>query len=453
MLNKATKIMSQRNEYKSELVNELNTLGFEVSTLDNLIPTNTVEETKEVAPIIINKGHIVEVQTVIDNTDYETIEELKMQLDIAKEEINYYHDVEKDYNNDIELFQEEKDKLIDENIALENEISFKDGQILGLNRRIKELEDKVDELQAALNAKKLTKKETMKGDDAVATTIEQPKKINDKLALLKRVKEAEKRKEENANKNLLEEALKSAEEDERRKAEEKEMAKAQMPKYTLEYEVVTFDESIDSATMFGVQGTISFGTKEYKFEATNNHHMPIVYGCFDEETRDLVKQIITNEVDRFNFMNEVEDDSANYSHAHDEEMPLVVWRLTDDNGKVNYHGYTDKYILTWDKDKFAKHPGRKMIKNAFSDKPNMWKRVPNEQLADKFMAVCRELYAADFTNDDNDPEPTKAVIRITKEQSQPTNAVVYNGPMDNIGKPMDNSNDEEFLLEADDLDL
>lgn len=403
MLNKATKIMSQRNDYKDELVNELNTLGFEVSTLDNLIPTNTAEETKEVAPIIINKGHIVEVQVT----------------------------------------------NVDEIIALENEISFKDGQIIGLNRRIKELEDKVNELQTALNAKKLT----VKGDDAVATIIEQPKKTNDKLALLKRVKEAEKRKEENANKNLLEEALKSAEEDERRKAEEKEMTKAQMPKYTLDYETITFDESIDAATMFGVRGTITFEAKEYKFETTNNHYMPIVYGCFDEETRDLVKQIITNEIDRFNFMNELEDDTANYSHAHDKEMPLVVWRLTDDKGNVNYHGYTDKYILTWDKDKFAKHPGRKLIKNAFSNKPNMWKRVPNEQLADKFMAVCRELYAADFTNDDNDPEPTKAVIRITKEQSQPTNAVVYNGPMDNIGRPMDNSNDEDFSLEADDIDL
>ena len=451
-MSKATKIMNQRNEYKSELVNELNTLGFEVSTLDNLIPTNTVEETKEeVAPIIINKGRIVAVQVTND------------------EEIERLYEENARHIKRINELAAENEKLIDESIALENEVSFKDGQILGLNSQIKQLEDKVDELQAALNAKKLTKKETVKGDDAVATTTEQPKKINDKLELLRRVKEAEKRKEENANKNLLEEALKSAEEDERRKAEEKEMTKAQMPKYTLEYNVVTFDESIDSATMFGVQGTISFETKEYKFEATNNHHMPIVYGCFDEETRDLVKQIITNEIDRFNFMNEMEADSANYSHAHDEEMPLVVWRLTDDNGKVNYHGYTDKYILTWDKDKFAKHPGRKMIKNAFSNKPNMWKRVPNEQLADKFMAVCASIWPEDFTNDDNDPEPTKDTnatrttkeqyqntkefFKITKEQHQPTNAVVYNGPMDNIGRPMDNTNDEEFLLEADDLDL
>lgn len=405
MLNKATKIMSQRNDYKDELVNELNTLGFEVSTLDNLIPTNTVEETKEVAPIIINKGHIVKVQVT----------------------------------------------NVDEIIALENEISFKDGQIIGLNRRIKELEDKVDELQAALNAKKLTKKEKVQAMFDSVEDIEFDVKGGDvvkapsKLDLLKKIKKAPE--------FTLEQAVKEQTEKIAREAEEKELAKANFPEYTLDYEQITFDETIDSRTMFGVRGTITFDNASYPFEATNNHHMPIVYGCMDKEVVQLTKDIIMHEIEKFSFMNEEENNAANYDHASDVEHALVVWRLTDDKGNVNYHGYTNKYILTWDKDKFAKHPGRKMIKNAFSDKPNMWKRVPNEQLADKFMAVCRELYAADFTNDDNDPEPTKAVIRITKEQSQPTNAVVYNGPMDNIGRPMDNSNDEDFTLEADDLDL
>lgn len=405
MLNKATKIMSQRNDYKDELVNELNTLGFEVSTLDNLIPTNIVEETKEVAPIIINKGHIVEVQVT----------------------------------------------NVDEIIALENEISFKDGQIIGLNRRIKELEDKVDELQAALNAKKLTKKEKVQAMFDSVEDIEFDEKGGDavkapsKLDLLKKIKKAPE--------FTLEQAVKEQTEKIAREAEEKELAKANFPEYTLEYEQITFDETIDSRTMFGVRGTITFDNASYPFEATNNHHMPIVYGCMDKEVVQLTKDIIMHEIEKFSFMNEEENNAANYDHASDAEHALVVWRLTDDKGNVNYHGYTNKYILTWDKDKFAKHPGRKMIKNAFSDKPNMWKRVPNEQLADKFMAVCRELYAADFTNDDNDPEPTKAVIRITKEQPQPTNAVVYNGPMDNIGRPMDNSNDEDFTLEADDLDL
>ena len=384
MLNKATKIMSQRNDYKDELVNELNTLGFEVSTLDNLIPTNTVEETKEVAPIIINKGQIVEVQTVkevvIDNTD--------------------------------------------EIIALENEIAFKDGQILGLNRQIKELEDKVAELQSTLNAKKLTKvksmqdelkdyKEELKGGDAV-------KKCN-KLDLLKKVKESEKRKEENMKKDLVKEALKLAEEEAQRKAEEKEAAKAQMPKYTITHDIVTFNKDIVSSTDFGVQGKIALETEEYAFEATNNHHMPIVYGCMSEETVRLVKQIITNEVDRFNFMNELESDAANFTHAQDEEFPLVVWRLTDDKGNVNYHAYTDKYVLIWNNNKF-KVPARKMLKYALDKDPKHYRKLEQQKntkkLSDKFIAVCKELYAADFTPD-NDPEPTKAVIKITKEENAP----------------------------------
>ena len=384
MLNKATKIMSQRNDYKDELVNELNTLGFEVSTLDNLIPTNAVEETKEVAPIIINKGQIVEVQTikeiVIDNTD--------------------------------------------EIIALENEIAFKDGQILGLNRQIKELEDKVAELQSTLNAKKLTKvksmqdelkdyKEELKGGDVV-------KKCS-KLDLLKKVKESEKRKEENMKKDLVKEALKAAAEEAQRKAEEKEAAKAQMPKYTIAHEIVTFNEDIVSSTDFGVQGKIALETEEYAFEATNNHHMPIVYGCMSEETVRLVKQIITNEVDRFNFMNELESGAANFTHAQDEEFPLVVWRLTDDKGNINYHAYTDKYVLIWNNNKF-KVPARKMIRYALDKDPKHYRKLEQQKntkkLSDKFIAVCKELYAADFTPD-NDPEPTKAVIKITKEENAP----------------------------------
>lgn len=434
MLNKATKIMSQRNDYKDELVNELNTLGFEVSTLDNLIPTNTVEETKEVAPIIINKGHIVEVQTV------------KEVYVTNEEEIDRLYEENARHIRRINELSADNEKLLDENIALENEISFKDGQILGLNRNIKELEDKVDELQAALNAKKLTKKETMEGGDAV--------KAPSKLDLLKKIKKAPE--------FTLEQAVKEQTEKIAREAEEKELAKANFPEYTLEYEQITFDETIDSRTMFGVRGTITFDNASYPFEATNNHHMPIVYGCMDKEVVQLTKDIIMHEIEKFSFMNEQENNAANYDHASDAEHALVVWRLTDDKGNVNYHGYTNKYILTWDKDKFAKHPGRKMIKNAFSNKPNMWKRVPNEQLADKFMAVCASIWPEDFTNDDNDPEPTKdknatrvtkEFFQITKEQHQPTNAVVYNGPMDNIGRPMDNSNDEDFTFEADDLDL
>ena len=401
MLNRATKIMNKQREEREAAADKaraiitdaqeaLRVLGFEESSIDKVIDTK---------PIIINKGHIVTIETTNDE-----------ELDRLYEE-NRRH---------IRRINE----LAEASIQLENEIAFKDGQILGLNKQIKELEDKVAELQSTLNAKKLTKvksiqdelkdyKEELKGGDAV-------KKCN-KLDLLKKVKESEKRKEENMKKDLVKEALKAADEEAQRKAEEKEAAKAQMPKYTIAHDIVTFNKDIVSSTDFGVQGKIALETEEYAFEATNNHHMPIVYGCMSEETVRLVKQIITNEVDRFNFMNELESGAANFTHAQDEEFPLVVWRLTDDKGNINYHAYTDKYVLIWDNNKF-KVPARKMIKYALDKDPKHYRKLEQQKntkkLSDKFIAVCKELYAADFTPD-NDPEPTKAVIKITKEENTP----------------------------------
>ena len=423
MLNKATKIMSQRNDYKDELVNELNTLGFEVSTLDNLIPTNTVEETKEQPAIIINKGHIVEVQTikevVINNTD--------------------------------------------EIIALENEIAFKDGQILGLNKQIKELEDKMAELQSALNAKKLTKvksmqdelkdyKEELKGGDVVETKPEQPKKKTRDMSFMKKL-------EQNKPQPFtLESALKKAIEVEEKKTEEKELAKAQFPNYTFEYETVTFDKDIDARTNFGIRGTITFDDASYKFEATNNHHMPIVWGCMDEAVIRLTKDIIMHEVERFSFMSDIENNAANYSHINDAVNPLVVWRLTDENGRVKYHGYDKTRALTWEMNKFNNYVGRKMISNIFEDGKAtgraLWKKLTNKQLSDKFMAVCKELWPEDFSNDDNDPEPTKDKkhFTITKEQPQQTkesNAVRFYAK-DVLDKPEIQGVDTEG---SDDLDI
>jgi hypothetical protein len=117
----------------------------------------------------------------------------------------------------------------------------------------------------------------------------------------------------------------------------------------------------------------------------------------------------------------------------------------------------------------------------------MWKKLSNKQLADKFMAVCANIWPEDFTNDDNDPEPTKdknatrvtkeqhqttkeffqitkeqhestndETIKVTKEQHQQTYEIIWDTPIDNFGCPTNdvkNTNDEEFDAAADDLDF
>lgn len=415
MLNRATKIMNKQREEREAAADKaravitdaqeaLRVLGFEEVSIDKVI---------DAKPIIINKGHIVTIETTNDE-----------ELDRLYEE-NRRH---------IRRINE----LTDESIQLENEIAFKDGQIIGLNKQVKELEDKVAELQSALNAKKLTKvkpiqdelkdyKEELKGGDAMEAKSEQPKKKTRDMSFMKKL-------EQNKPQPFtLESALEKAIEVEEKKTEEKELAKAQFPNYTFEYETVTFDKDIDARTNFGIRGTITFDDASYKFEATNNHHMPIVWGCMDEAVIRLTKDIIMHEVERFSFMNDIENNAANYSHINDAVNPLVVWRLTDENGRVKYHGYDKTRALTWEMKKFDNYVGRKMISNIFEDGKAtgraLWKKLTNKQLSDKFMAICKELWPEDFSNDDNDPEPTKdkkqhqttkEFFQITKEQHQQT---------------------------------
>ena len=429
MLNKATNLINKQTNERNNMADKchaviadaqkaLKVLGFEETTLEEVFG-----ETKEQPAIIINKGHIVEVQTVkevvIDHTDEIT--------------------------------------------ALENEITFKDGQIIGYKRQIKELEDKVAELQSALNAKKLTKvksmqdelkdyKEELKGGDAMEAKPEQPKRKTRDMSFMKKL-------EQNKPQPFtLESALEKAVEVEEKKTEEKELAKAQFPNYTFEYETVTFDKDIDARTNFGIRGTITFDNASYKFEATNNHHMPIVWGCMDEAVIRLTKDIIMHEVERFSFMNDEEKNAANYSHINDAVNPLVVWRLTDENGRVKYHGYDKTRALTWEMKKFDNYVGRKMISNIFEDGKAtgraLWKKLTNKQLSDKFMAICKELWPEDFSNDDNDPEPTKdnKHFTITKEQPQQTkesNAVRFYAK-DVLDKPEIQGVDTEG---SDDLDI
>ena len=429
MLNKATNLINKQANERNNMADKchaviadaqkaLKVLGFEETTLEEVFG-----ETKEQPAIIINKGHIVEVQTVkeivIDHTD--------------------------------------------EIIALENEITFKDGQIIGYKRQIKELEDKVAELQSALNAKKLTKvkpmqdelkdyKEKLEGGDAMETKSEQPKRKTRDMSFMKKL-------EQNKPQSFtLESALEKAIEVEEQKAEEKELAKAQFPHYEFEYETVTFDKNMESRSNFCIRGTITFDDASYKFEATNNHHMPIVWGCMDEAVIRLTKDIIMHEVERFSFMNDIENNAANYSHINDAVNPLVVWRLTDENGRVKYHGYDKTRALTWEMKKFDNYVGRKMITNIFEDGKAtgraLWKKLTNKQLSDKFMAICKELWPEDFSNDDNDPEPTKDKkhFSITKEQPQQTkesNAVRFYAK-DVLDKPEIQGVDTEG---SDDLDI
>jgi hypothetical protein len=220
MLNKAMQVMETlRNaeENRATLINEhldaLNVLGYEST------------------PIVINKGHIVEVQTIND----ELVEELQMQLDMAKEELDYYHDVEKDYNNDIELFQEENVKLKEDNAKLKEE-----------NEKLKA---KVEELTNA-KLENIVKKH-VEGDDAMEQST---KTKEDKIA--------------------------------------EEHTKYGTRKPNPKKQPVIIDERRDGF----VDGRLSLDGKTYmRFTASNRFDKLIVYGVTDEETLTKAKELLISQ--------------------------------------------------------------------------------------------------------------------------------------------------------------
>lgn len=295
-----------------------------------------ISEAVEVQPvvnnIVINKGKIVEA-----NTDNETIEELEMQLDIAKEEIEYYHNVEKDYNNDIELFQKdiarhlkridelvvENEKLIDETIELENEIAFKDGQIIELQRQIKELEEQT--------AKQETVEETKEQDipkdkydiNELDEIYRNDNSIINNYYLLN-----------NPNERPLD----------------------NMPdKYFLDAiqkrineidneQNVTF-EYCDKYQKYAIQGTIKLNDVTYKYQASNKHDLPTVYGCFDMDEIRQAKEMIEASVPSFKFFELADEELEQDEVIYDFDNKIVVWINRKNN---SFKGYTENYAFVWD---------------------------------------------------------------------------------------------------------
>ena len=441
MLNKATNLVNKQMEQRKELANKANAvirdaqealkvLGFEAVSEDQIFA-----ETKEtIQPIVINKGHIVEVQTV---------KEVYVTND---EELDRLYDENARHIRRI-------NELTNESIQLENEISFKDGQIIGLNKQVKELEDKVAELQSALNAKKLTKVKSMQDElKDYKEELEGGGAVDPKLAaMLEQVKRAEEIKKRNMSMStaeLIKEATEKAKADAAKAQQTKEKKQQELPEYEFNYEEFTYDKAKQGATYYGIKGNVTLRGKQYMFKATNEHNLPYVPGCVVMEDLLAIKEIISLEVDRFSFTNDAQV-KVSYDYMNG-ELPIGgLFRVTN-KGQIEYHAYSDKYVLVWCP-ALHKVPMRKLAKNYLENKPNLWKALEQQKntklLSDKFMAICKERWPEDFTNDDNDPTPTKDKkhFQITKEQQQPTN--------DKPATQSTKDKDAQLAMEVDDLDM
>ena len=439
---------------KYELLNQLlNEKAEAMKTIEELCAewniTLSNKEAQVINNITINKGKIVELTKEIDNTDYTTIEmlretiknnnaalndanelieELKMQLNIAKEEIAYYHDVEKDYNNDVTLFQEE---IAD----LKDELEIKDALIANLKARLHNAEEELETMKAPKiyvedeifeETKEEEEEIVIGGDDVKSLLINVPDKylaysiVADTLNYW--INEIE-----NANEKKLGGRVVLSKE----KAKEMAIAKAneELVKHMSDIDKVlaynvTHEETFNTkGAITSTFGTITLGGKEYAFKYGATFELPHVYGCMNMDLIHEAKAVLDSIVviDR-------DETQLGQKHAHqtiyDFDNNIVVWE--SDNGC--FKGYTDKYAFVWDPSQAQ--PCGIVVKNALSNFRKY--RKMNKSWGNGFVAraefimnYCRQIDNK-TTNEEIETEETNEItVEFTKEENiNVTNEVV-----------------------------
>ena len=382
--NKAMKTMEQLRKTQETIASEIARLTEMKKDIDGALAVYGVEVTNKIVYeqpqtiININKGKIVEVQTA------------------NEEELNRLYEENARHIRRINELVAENEKLIDETIELENKIAFKDGQITGLQKQIKELETK---------KVKKTKIKTMQDElkeykEQITKDNEQTKQTNISKDKLAKIREMQERQEKINNMTpdeiheYLKPSNKAVERAEQMKREKEEL----ISKYELTYKAVNYKE--DMETVYCVFGTIKLAGKTFSYKATNLHDNPIVFGCMDmnliKETRDVLTKLMS-----FGFATTEKEgyDNVVYDFAND----VVIWKTHDNQ----YKGYTSQYVFVWDG--ITSTPCRKALKSALNNKTAMKPMTAATtsekqfELGQKIIALCKEHFDKheEFTNEIN----------------------------------------------------
>jgi hypothetical protein len=317
MLNRAMEIMREKEAMINEARQVLVVLGAESAPATSIVQNN----------IVINKGKVVAVEVPV-------VKEVEVTNDAYIEQ------------------------LLNENIKLENEITFRDGQIIGYQRQIKELEDKVAELQAALNAKKLTRKERaaqILNDEAVNDTYE--KVFNE--------------------------------------TPEEIVVEEQPVQSTSTVEVYSVDKGY-------VHGQVTIDEKQYYFTASNRFDKVVVYGTMDEDIVTKAKYAIIKHYGNSSVFLGYRGTEDEVLYAEDKENNIVAYC-----DKGIYYGFAGSYYFVWNP-AYALPVGC-LTKNMYSKKRVLrkfnasWGKLFAKRGED-IMALCDQLHYVDHKREELEAE-------------------------------------------------
>lgn len=403
MINKARKLMEQRDNMINEAYEVLNVLNVDIKQ-----PIQQM-----INQITITKGKIV---AVTDPRDQEEIDGLYKEVGRHIGRINQ-----------LAVEVEEKDLMI---MNQANKIADLEKQLADAQARINDLTNTAREEEPVMQQEQTI--ETYDENDEVL------KALYSKLELL----------ESKLEKTKLKEATRKAID----KTKEEIAARIEeLKNCTDKIVVMTVTDEHDHC----VEGTVRVDDKEYLYRASSRHHNPLVFGAMNTDIITKVKDMIINRTKAMNIgFNFNFSDSEFDEVVYRTEDNIVVWRTIEGQ----YKGYTDKYIFVWDGK--AAVPMRKLMKNALNDKKTLYKPMngSNGSKAQKIegeriMTLIKDIFADDFapvTNDDNEieiPNDNNATQYTNDDVNEETNEILVNTNDDNVVET-----EEEGLMGVDDME-
>lgn len=403
MINKARKLMEQRDNMINEAYEVLNVLNVDIKQ-----PIQQM-----INQITITKGKIV---AVTDPRDQEEIDGLYKEVGRHIGRINQ-----------LAVEVEEKDLMI---MNQANKIADLEKQLADAQARINDLTNIAREEEPVMQQEQTI--ETYDENDEVL------KALYSKLELL----------ESKLEKTKLKEATRKAID----KTKEEIAARIEeLKNCTDKIETMTVTDEHDHC----VEGTVRVNDKEYLYRASSRHYNPLVFGAMNTDIITKVKDMIINRTKTMNIgFNFNFSDSEFDQVVYRTEDNIVVWRTIEGQ----YKGYTDKYIFVWDGK--AAVPMRKLMKNALNDKKTLYKPMngSNGSKAQKIegeriMTLIKDIFADDFapvTNDDNEieiPNDNNATQYTNDDVNEETNEILVNTNDDNVV-----DTEEEGLMGVDDME-
>ena len=385
MLNKAQKLMNQRNEMINEAKQVLATLK---ATEDEMMYKAPMTN------ITINKGKIIEVEVTNDELQIaydklaedfanrcERIEELKDELETKQHIINHQNTVIKSLEQQIEELKKQASKPQIKYVEVAPDPEYNEEVMPVVEEQI----DKTDWFSF------MSIPEELKDDEYVNNMYKSCGSMYNNATETRlrtriiRTKEQEMEKQINDFNNVVEEAMKKLE---------------KTAKYNLSLNRIE-NKKTDAYT--AVYGKITLDGKEYAYKYDATFEYPVVYGCMD---MDLIKEATSVLIPKAQFT--LSDDDGSRKHVHDVHYDftnnIVVW-ISDDS---IFKGYTDKYAFVWDPSQAVPCgiPNLRAMDNFKRYKKmntQCWSKGPAE-IGQNIMEYCRKMM-----------EETNAVKQTTKE--------------------------------------